>query len=155
MLMLYFPSFLSSKSSSYFDQELTFPLFEIYPPTCPHLQASFSLGNMGDTLTLWHVALWRQASLTRIKELRVPEGWTLWSELPKEKLPQRELPFMSGLNLNPSETWGAERAFEYFYWETFSKSQTRLIFQLLLPANLVQGNKVFAKCNLERSSGKF
>lgn len=131
MLMLYFRSFLSSISPSHFDQELTFPLFEIYPPTHPLLQTSFSLRN---TETSPHVALpcALVASLPdKIKELRVPQGWTLWSQPPKEKCPQREVQSMS---VTSSFLWemGNKRLFEYFYREADSKLQIRLVTCLLL-----------------------
>lgn len=76
-------------------------LSPLHPPSPKN---GFSLRNMGDTLSLLRLVLWWQASLTKIKELRVPEGWTLWSQPWKEKHPQREVPFMSELNFNSPET---------------------------------------------------
>lgn len=97
----------------------TDPLFEIYPPTHPPLLADFSLRSMGDTLTSLRTALGWQASLTKIKELLVPEGWTLWSQPRKEKHPQREAQCMSGLNLNSSESWEAVRLLNIFIEKHF------------------------------------
>lgn len=71
------------------------------------------------TLRLLCIALWRQVSLTKIKQLLVTEGWTLWSQPPKEKHPQREVQFMSEVNLNSSESREAVCLLNIFIEEHF------------------------------------
>lgn len=86
------------------------------------------------------LVLWWQASLTKIKELPVLEGWTLWSQPPKEKCPQREVQSMS---VTSSFIWemGSRRLSEHFYREAVSKLQIRLVFCLLLWMGVANGSR--------------
>lgn len=163
MLMLYFRSFLSPTSSSYFDHELTFPLFEMHPPTClpppnpppPHRPPGWlfikELGR--PTLALLGLALWWQVSLTKIKELLVPEGWTLWSQPWKGKHPQREVQFMSELNLNSSAT-EKQSGFGIFLLRTIFQitDQISILVTSLNESGPRQQTKPMAhvQCNLEK-----
>lgn len=97
------------------------------------------------TLALLRPALWWQASLTKIKEL--------WSQPWKEKHPQREVQFMSELNLNSSET-EQQSGFWIFLLRTIFQitDQINILVTSLNESVPRQQTKPMAhvQCNLEK-----